>query len=387
MISGIDPSSVPLPRYGSGALCDLVPSALASVGTAGFENVLALEPAAAVAVLLVDGLGATALRAHAADAPLLNAALVGRGRDLTAGFPSTTAASIASIGTGRPPGAHGIVGYQVAIPGGNRLMNSLRWDPQIEPTQWQPGATAFERATAAGTSVVLVAKREFEGSGLSRAALRGGRFVGADVFGEVAADTVDALHAALDARQPGFVYAYVADLDWTGHGHGVGSQAWRLQLQLVDRLVEQITERLPAGARLYVTADHGMVDVPVERRIDVDTDAELIAGIDLLGGEARARYLYVRPGAVDDVMAVWRARLDGEAVVCTRDEAIAAGWFGPVADWARARIGDIIVAALSDQALVATRRHPAEARLVGHHGSVTAAEQLVPLAPFCADGS
>ena len=35
----------------------------------------------------------------------------------TAGFPSTTAASIGSIGTGLPPGAHGILGYQVMIPG------------------------------------------------------------------------------------------------------------------------------------------------------------------------------------------------------------------------------------------------------------------------------
>jgi hypothetical protein len=380
--SGIDPRSVPLPRYGSAALSDLVPSALASIGTPGFDNVLDLPAAAAVAVLLVDGLGATALRAHAADAPLLQAALVGGGRDLTAGFPSTTAASIASIGTGRPPGGHGIVGYQMAIPGGNRLMNALRWDPSIEPMEWQPGATAFERAVAVGTTVDLVAKREFEGSGLSQAALRGGRFIGADVFGEVAADTLHALGTAVDSRRPGFVYAYVADLDWTGHGHGVGSQAWQLQLQLIDRLVEQIVSRLPAGARLYVTADHGMVDVPAGRRIDVDTDAELASGIELLGGEARARYLYVRPGALDDVMAVWQSRLDGEAVVCTRDEAIAAGWFGPVADWARARIGDIVVAVLSDLALVASHRHPREARLVGHHGSVTAAEQLVPLVPF-----
>ena len=68
--------------------------------------------------------------------------------------------------------------------------------------------------------------------------------------------------------------------------------------------------------------------------------------------------------------------------MCTRDEAIAAGWFGPVADWARPRIGDVVVAVLSDLALVASHRHPAEARLVGHHGSVTAAEQLVPLVPF-----
>ena len=70
------------------------------------------------------------------------------------------------------------------------------------------------------------------------------------------------------------------------------------------------------------------------------------------------------------------------AVVCTRDEAIGAGWFGDVPDRYRARIGDVVIAAISDIAIVDTRRHPGEASLIGHHGSLTPVEQLVPLAAF-----
>jgi hypothetical protein len=153
-------------------------------------------------------------------------------------------------------------------------------------------------------------------------------------------------------------------------------------LQLVDRFVEQLVEWLPAGARLYVTADHGMVDISAEGRIDVDAEPSLRDGVEVMAGEARARYLYVRDGALDDVLATWRERLGSDAVVCARDEAIDAGWFGPVTDAYRARIGDVIVAALADIAVVASKRHPNEARLIGHHGSLTAAEQLVPLASF-----
>ncbi|HEY0870220.1 MAG TPA: alkaline phosphatase family protein, partial [Acidothermaceae bacterium] len=245
---------MPIPRYGSASLADLVPSVLASLGTPTFRGVLSLPPAMGACILLIDGLGAELIRAHPADAPLLYAALTGdAGRDLTSGFPSTTAVSIGSIGTGLPPGAHGILGYQVAIPGTTRLMNSLRWDPEVDPLSWQPLPTAFELAAAAGTTVVEVAKREFEGGGLDRAVLRAPSFVGSDTFGEIAAGAIAQLSAAVAARRPGLVYAYVSDLDWTGHGHGVGSLAWRLQLQLVDRLVEQIVDRLPMGARLYVT--------------------------------------------------------------------------------------------------------------------------------------
>ena len=135
--------------------------------------------------------------------------------------------------------------------------------------------------------------------------------------------------------------------------------------------------------RFYVTADHGMIDVPVGRRVDVDLDAELRSGVALLGGEARARYLYLTDGALDDVLDTWRGRFGAEAVVCTRDEAIDAGWFGPVvADRVRPRIGDVIVAPMSDLALIATHHQPNESKLIGHHGSLTPAEQLVPLAVF-----
>jgi len=377
----VNPESAPLPRYGSAAIADLVPSVLASMSTPGFDNVLDLPKASAACVLLVDGLGAELVRAHPDDAPVMSAALVA-GRDLTAGFPSTTAASIGSIGTGLSPGGHGVVGYTVAIPGAGKLMNSLKWDPSVDPLQWQPAPTAFERAAKSGVEVLQVGKRSFEGGGLDRAVLRGARFVGADTFGEVAGNVLDRLGEFVARNRPGFIYAYVADLDWTGHTQGVSSTAWRMQLQLVDRLVEQISSRLPAGARFYVTGDHGMVDIPVDRRVDVDLDLALRDGVELLGGEARARYLYVRDGALDDVLSVWRARFGDDAVVCTRDEAIEAGWFGPVSDWARPRIGDVIVASMTDLALVATHHQPRESRLVGHHGSLTPAEQLVPLLEF-----
>jgi predicted AlkP superfamily pyrophosphatase or phosphodiesterase len=381
-VDSFEPGAVPLPRYGSAALADLIPSVLASLGTPGFVDVLGLVPAQAACVLLVDGMGSELIRAYPNDAPVLCEGLAASGRDLTAGFPSTTAASIASIGTGLPPGLHGIVGYQVAVPETGKLMNSLRWDPAVDPQVWQPKPTAFERAAAAGVEVQQVGKRMFKGGGLDRAVLRGARFVGADTFGEIAAGALAGLRTALEARQPGLIYAYVADLDWTGHGHGVGSQAWRLQLQLVDRLVEQFATLLPAGVQFYVTADHGMIDIPVHRRIDVDLDDDLKSGLAVLGGEARARYLYVRDGALDDVLATWRERFGADAVVCTRDEAIDAGWFGDVADYVRPRIGDVVVASMTDLAMVATHHQPNEGKMVGHHGSLTLAEQLVPLAIY-----
>jgi hypothetical protein len=129
-----------------------------------------------------------------------------------------------------------------------------------------------------------------------------------------------------------------------------------------------------------VIADHGMVTVPEEARLDFDTEPALQGGVRLLGGDPRARYVYTDPGATDDVLAAWSELIGDRAWICTRDEAIEAGWFGPVVEpRIRDRIGDVIVAARGDFAVVRSQVTPKLSRLIGHHGSLTADEQLVPL--------
>jgi hypothetical protein len=82
-----------------------------------------------------------------------------------------------------------------------------------------------------------------------------------------------------------------------------------------------------------------------------------------------------------DVLAAWREKLGDNAWVVERDEAIAAGWFGPrVSDRVRPRIGDVVAAARDRFGMVRRQAEPVESSLIGQHGSLTSAEQLVPLA-------
>jgi hypothetical protein len=102
--------------------------------------------------------------------------------------------------------------------------------------------------------------------------------------------------------------------------------------------------------------------------------------VQAIGGEARARHVYADDGAAADVLAAWRSTLADLAWVVSRDEAIAAGWFGVrVADDMRPRIGDVVAAARGSAAMVRRTVEPIESALIGHHGSLTTAEQRVPL--------
>ncbi|MCV7226539.1 alkaline phosphatase family protein [Mycolicibacterium komossense] len=369
-----------------------MPSVLGVLGVAGEADRIGLgtDGARRVAVLLVDGMGAELLAAHRDVAPFLNAALTNGApqRTLTAGFPSTTATSLASLGTGVPAGEHGIVGYLLAIPGHDRLMNPLNWrltgkGPRVDllkgvvPEQFQPVPTAFERAGAEGVTVTQVAPTYQDGSGLTRAALRGSEFRPCFSSG----DLVDGVITALGQGDRSLVYAYHGDLDLTGHVRGPNSEAWALELAQVDLTVRLIAERLPVGSALIVTADHGMVEIA--EPVDFDTNSELRVGVRAVGGEPRARHVYTEPGAADEVAAAWRTVLGADFTVLTRAEVIASGWFGPrVAAHVTARIGDVVVVANGHGAVTRSAAEPHHSRLIGHHGSLTSAEMLVPLCTY-----
>jgi hypothetical protein len=369
-----EPRNVPIvPTYGSGSLAELASSLLASVGGAG-DNALGLPSARKVCLLLVDGLGWELLRDHPAAAPFLSELAINAG-PLAAGFPATTVTSLTTLGTGSPPGQHGMLGYQVAIPGEGRLLNGLRWDDRVDPAQWQPQPTIYERAAAAGIGAYHVAQRSFRNSGLTRAAMRGAGYRPADSMGALAAQAA----SVASESDRAIVTVYHGDLDAAGHVFGVGSDAWYYQLAHVDKLAEQIAGALPGGSILYVTGDHGMVDVAPDDRIDVDAVPQLRRGVALLGGEPRARHVYAEPGAAADVLAAWRETLGGRAWVVSRDDAIKEGWFGPVDAGMAARIGDVVAAPAGGCAIVATQAEPRESALVGMHGSLVPSDQLVPM--------
>jgi hypothetical protein len=372
--SAADGAGPQWPRYGEATLAEVGTSLLGCLGVPAEPNVLGLPPARRACLLVIDGMGWELLAAHRDVAPFL-AGLAASGRWLTAGFPATTVTSLSSLGTGRPPGQHGLLGYQVRVPGTGRLLNALRWDKAVDPVAWQPGATIFERAVAAGLGAFRVAAGAFEHSGLSVASMRGADYRPANTPGALVACAAD----ALSAQARGFAMVYTGDVDSTGHSRGCTSPAWRFQLAHADLLARQLAGALPSGTLLVITADHGMVDVPSGRRTDYDQTPELRRGVAVLGGEPRARHVYATPGAAAEVLAAWRETLGDAAWIASREQAIDENWFGPVDPRVTERLGDVICAARGNAAVVATAGEPRESALVGMHGSLAAEDQRVPL--------
>ena len=358
-------------------LSQITPSIFSSLGLESAVDHLSVgqSPMGRELLFLIDGFGFDTLATYADAMPTMSR-MFNHGRIQTA-FPSTTATSLATLTTGELPGAHGMLGYTVQVPrSGGRLLNALKWDERVDPENWQPIETLFQRAAAAGINVTHVAAKRYENSGFTRAVFRGAQYKGANLVADLISETKLALHKA-----PSFVYLYVNDLDTAGHSDGVGSEKWIAALSMIDQMVSQLMKEVPKGTRIWVTSDHGMINV--QEKIVIGLDNSLMQGVSVVAGEPRARHLYLdsdSPTARAETASLWQEYLQDKALVLTREQAISSNLFGSeVSADALDRMGEVIAIARGGLVLLDADRVEKEGAMVGHHGADSDIESQVGL--------
>lgn len=324
-------------------------------------------------MVVVDGLGHANLGARKGHAPAL--ARLPRRRIETVA-PSTTAAALTTLTTGALPGRHGLIGYRIRHPQ-RGLVTTLKDWAGIDRAEWQRATPLFGIAAAMGARPVAIGRPAHAVGGLTEAILAGAEYRP----GQRIEDRFAEASALLRSGDPIVAYLYVDELDKAAHEHGWESPQWVRRLEQLDGALDGLLRALPGDVGVVVTADHGMVDVGPERQIFMDADPALLADVAEVGGEPRFRSLYLAPGAdAGEVARRWAESEGASAWIGTRDEAIAAGCFGPVDAAVAPRLGDVIVAARRRVAYVRRTDDPRALEMVGQHGSFTDEERGVPLA-------
>jgi len=375
--SGAPARDVPvLPDYAGGCIANLVPRLVTgtatSIGSSDWMPEVA-EHASQIVLLVVDGLGWEQLRARSALAPTLSSG-AGIDRAITSIAPTTTAAALTSITTGRPPGDHGILGYRLVD--GDQILNMLRWTLGNGPNgdarrsvpvrEYQP----IPPFPGSAEAVPVVSKVDFGGTGFTAAHLGDSPLHAYRMPSSIAVE----VSARLDAGTP-FIYAYYDGVDKVAHAYGFGPH-YDAELIAVDRIVADVAAILPPGAVLLVTADHGQIEVGT--RVEL-LGREAMGMTRFFSGEGRFRWVHAKPGTQADLVALLHEVYGDTTWVRTRDQLIDDGWFGGrLADGFAERLGDIALVPYEPIAFV----DPAdigESRLACRHGSLTTDEMLVPL--------
>ena len=385
-----------MPTDNGARLAAILPTAIASMAiSAGFDPLEMLRDARilrgsqdaeslvasgripairSVVLVVVDGLGHANLKAAAGHARTLAALPT---RRIETVIPSTTGAALTSLTTGTLPGVHGLVGYKIRHPELGLLTTLKDWDGIEDRRTWQRSEPLFGLAEVIGARAVAIGRPAHATGGLTEAILSGAEYVG----GQTIADRFGIVSRLLREGEPLLAYLYVDELDRAAHSEGWESDKWLLRLEQLDAALQDLLRSLPGDVGVIVTADHGMIDVPSNKRMLLDGGDVPLDEVELIGGEPRMRSLYLREGADPEACAAAVQRSLGKlAWVGTRSEAIANGWYGPIDDEIAMRLGDVIVAARGQYAFMITDDAPAVHEMVGQHGSISDEERGIPLA-------
>ena len=382
------PQDAVLPDYGDGGLFGLIRNVRAYLDGSPWHAPgpsIPPDPDATprkLVFILIDGLGDMFLRRNGASGTLL-AHRTGR---LTSVFPSTTASAVTTTMTGLAPARHGLTGW---------FIHDRRFGGVIAPlpTIRRGGAplrgplavprlfayrTLFQRRKR---PAIFVSPRDLACSPYSRRHSRGASTQGyKGLQGMI--DTIAGAISASGSR-PALVHAYYPTFDGLSHAYGCTSKEVVTHFERIDAAFGQLLERLRgSGTDIVLTADHGFIDSPPERVIDLDTLSDLQTMLAApLFGERRTAFCAVRRGAERDFELLAREHLRGKAIVAHSDDLIGLGVFGPGKPHRRLRERIGTHALLMEPGWTIRDHVPGEQEhaMIGVHGGLSPDEMWIPL--------
>jgi hypothetical protein len=303
----------------------------------------AIGPADHLVFVLVDGMGDELLSAAAAEG-FLRARRVQR---LRAVFPSTTAAALTTLATARWPGEHAAWGWWLYLPDRELSVTAL---PFVERFSGQPLEQMGLRAEdvfpvpsiwpTARLKPLTVLKEGLEDSTFSRYAAGETARVGAKGIAEALDGAAERVEAA---DGPTFTYVYLPQLDALCHDKGTA--AAEELLGKLDGLLASLSDRLAGRARLVVSADHGLLDIPPERQFVIAAGEELMETlVSPPSGEPRVPAFHIRGGQEERFGELLAGRCGDAFALITPDEAEELELFGPgkLNDALRPRLGTFL---------------------------------------------
>jgi predicted AlkP superfamily pyrophosphatase or phosphodiesterase len=364
------------------SLADLTNSLFTNLGLDLGDPLAVRNPEISTEILfLVDGLGADQFQIIGEKFPVFKG--FQNHHKVSSLFPTTTVVNLTSMATGKLPSSHGMFGYTVRVPYSGtpeRLLNGLKWDEKVDPVIWQDQETLFEKASQQGINVYHIAAKRYQDSGFTRAALRGGEYIGVNRIELIPEVAISQIKNSKQSKN--FLYLYINHLDAAGHKTGLDSKPWWDAVSALADCINRLINNLPSNTRLWLTADHGMINS--SNKLILGKDFPLPEKIALIGGEPRARHLYFAPDenmnyeeSLESSLLHFKKYLGDKAQVYSRAQAMEKFFPGEIKVDKSLRIGDLMLIPNEDLLLLDPARAELEAQMIGHHGGLSPAEQEI----------
>lgn len=400
------------PRYGGGCFSDipafirsvLVGDAPSALRPDGFERLP--QRTQNVVLLFVDAFGWRFFEQTVDRYPFLQRFVrQGSVTKLTSQFPSTTAAHVTALYTGRPVGQHGVFEWQYYEPIVDAIIQPLPFtfagDKQPEKLSEGgiPGAALLPRndfvqgLLAAGVSCYIGQPGALSGSTYSTMISEGATLLPFKTQPEMLVN----LSLTMDeAEGPALFSVYLPQIDAICHDYGPGSLHLEAELEACFVGLESWFQRELLRGRgdtlLMLTADHGQVAVdpgtviylntlPVYHQLQPLLRTNRQGQVLAPAGSPRDMFLYVRAGEIEAAQSLLSSALADRAVVVRTTDLMDDGYFGPppLSPAFLGRIADLVILPFEGESVWWFEKDRFEMKFYGHHGGLTAGEMEIPL--------
>lgn len=380
-----------LPDYAGNSILNLITSiaaifrapapAYAGLSDAHLQALLASRER--MVLLVVDGLGYRQLiRDHARSALCQHLHA-----PLTSVFPPTTATAITALLTGLAPAQHAVTGWHMYFPevqavGAVLPLRTRQADRPltalgVDPARFFGHRSLFDRLPVRS---FVVSPERIVDSTFNRLHSGAAERRGYGSLEQLFTSILSCLRAAHGEL---YIYAYYADFDSVAHEHGANSVRAAQVVRRFDAAFGAfLSEAAGLDATIVVTADHGFIDSPSDRQIELGDHPSLQATLRLpLCGERRAAYCYVHPDRTEEFERYVRNQLAGQVRLFRSETLIEQGWFGPGTPHPRLmeRVGDYTLVMRDNWTVKDWLPDEQRYRHIGFHAGLSAEEMFVPL--------
>ncbi len=239
----------------------------------------AIENALNVVLVIVDGMGYMNMKEKLGELPFFQS-LDDENRILpaTSVFPSTTAASSASIYLGSDPVSHGLLEWYLFLDEAGIIVETLPFTAH-NPAEREgfkklglpidvlfEGSAVTESLARKGIDCHALLPEAVAESEFSKQAMKKSSRTGYSKL----EDVPSLLSDILSGERRTFTTVYYPGVDTAGHIHGPTSEKYLEEMRKVDRFASEIARVKRKDTVMLITADHGQIEVDPGKTLYLD---------------------------------------------------------------------------------------------------------------------
>jgi hypothetical protein len=349
-------------------------------------------------LFLIDGFGWKFFESFGSKYPFLNRfEKEGVASKISSEFPSTTAAHMTTINTGKEVGETGIYEWFYYEPIVDRMIAPLLFSNAgdhesgtllkegISAQQIFPFETIYQKLAKKNVRSIVMQQESIAYSPYSRALLAGAQIFPYVHFPEALDRLVDLCSKPL--KEPTYIFAYFGDIDSVGHRHGITSPQFADRVDSCWTMMEnRFWQKLPSSPNrtaVMFTADHGMTPVDPKTTVLLNQVCPQLPrmikknrqGSPLVpAGSCRDFFMHIETPFLYEAQGILKDQLKGIADVVLTEELLSGGFFGDKTPSKRLkdRVGNLVVLPyLNEGVFWWFENHRLEQHFYAAHGGLT----------------